>query len=72
MSPEYNILPDVFCNVVGISKTAGGATVMLACKHTIPALPYRNYRLGDPHICHRCSAKAMSVLLAKAKPDTDT
>ena len=53
-------LPDIFRSVVSIIKTASGETIVFACKHTIPAMPYWKYRLGDLHICHRCSAKIMA------------
>lgn len=53
---DDEVLPDVFRSIVSITKTAGGETIVLACRHTIPAMPYWKYRLGELHICHRCSA----------------
>lgn len=65
---DYLEPPGVFRLIVGLTKQTGGSNVVLECKHVIPALPYRVYKVGDVHICNRCSAKAMADLVAR-KPD---
>jgi hypothetical protein len=56
---------DVFRTIVGINRQAGGAVLILNCKHQVPSLPYSNHRFGDQVICHRCSSKEMAIHLAK-------
>ena len=53
--------PAVYRTIVGISKRATGATLTLDCKHTVPELPYYHYRLGNLHLCYRCSAKTIEI-----------
>jgi hypothetical protein len=65
-------MPDVYCHIVGINKQASGSVLVLNCKHQVPALPYQNHRFGDKVICHRCSAKAMAIHLAKKVVDDDS
>lgn len=65
MDSDYIDPPGVFRRIVGFDRKASGTALVLECKHKVPALDHLEYRFGDPHVCARCSAKALADLLAR-------
>lgn len=52
---------DCFRSVATTHQIPGGMVVIFSCGHSIPALPGWKYRLGELHICHRCSVEMAKV-----------